>query len=286
MRVLKPLQHRAIRLRRDLLQRAQLLYSASQRGAPARLPDFLCIGAPRCGTTWLHHQLSQLPGVFLPAAKEVHFLDDVSDGGEAFYTTAFDLEREAHWRWYALQYRHAGNRVAGDITPTYAVASRAHIARVAHYLPQVKIIYVMRNPVERAWSGVGNFLYKKHGLDLSRLTEQALLERTMLEGRLRHGRYRQVIENWEAVFEPERIHYVLFDQIRAQPDKVLQDIARFLALPAENITATEMGQKKKNSDYPKMVIPPAAQQALADHYAPDIRFVLDKFGLDATAWQS
>ncbi len=284
MRALKPLQNRAIRLRRNLVQRAQLLYTRKRQSGPLRLPDFLCIGAPRCGTTWLHHQLSQLHGVYLPAAKELHFLDEVGASEEAFYATRFDLACESHWRWYSLQYRDAGTRLAGDITPTYAVVSAQRIKLIATRMPEVKIIYVMRNPVERAWSGVGNFLYKKHGLDLARLPEQELLERTMLEGRLRHGRYRQVIENWEAVFDPARIHYVLFDHIREQPDQVLKDIAEFLALPAETVVATATGQKKKNSDYPKLAIPPAAKQALAQYYAPDIEFVSDKFRLDASAW--
>lgn len=117
--------------RRRLVRRAHLAYARVATWTPERFPDFLCIGAPRAATTWLHRELSRHPQVYLPKRKEIHFyveprIDDLPNDStlrwrDNFY---FDVHDTAQLRWYWYQFRKAGDRLAGDITPLYSTLSR------------------------------------------------------------------------------------------------------------------------------------------------------------------
>ena len=101
-----------------------------------RLPDFLVVGPPRTGTTWLHGVLYHR--ACLPErTKETHFFD-------MFYSKGID--------WYRAYFRRcADEAIAGEVTPTYF--SLAHVReRIARDLPGCKIVCTLRDPVARAWS--------------------------------------------------------------------------------------------------------------------------------------
>ena len=106
---------------------------------PATLPSFLGIGAQKSGTTWLHARLREHPSLFLPAEKELHYFD-------------WNFHRPLHG--YARRFADAGDRLPGEITPGYGMLSPDRISFVARVLPGVRLIYLMRDPVERAWSQV------------------------------------------------------------------------------------------------------------------------------------
>src|SRR5688572_14326389 len=107
------------------------------QAAGARLPDFLIVGAMRSGTTSLHKYLQAHPDVFVASGKEVHFFDRRYGRGLDWYRSRF-----------------AGvttERVVGEATPAYMYDENA-IARIAHDLPDARLIVVLRNPVDRAYS--------------------------------------------------------------------------------------------------------------------------------------
>ena len=102
-----------------------------------RLPDFLGIGTQKGGTTYLHGLLQEHPQVFLAHPKELHY---------------FSLHHGRHVGWYADHFADAstGQR-CGEVTPYYLfhplAAERIHAA-----IPNVKLVVLLRDPVERALS--------------------------------------------------------------------------------------------------------------------------------------
>jgi len=103
-----------------------------------RLPDFLCLGAQKAGTTTLHELLSQHPNVYLPPIKEVHY---------------FDLHFDHDSDWYAAHFRVARrHQTCGEISPYYLFHPEAP-RRIRSLLPDVKLIVLLRDPVERSISG-------------------------------------------------------------------------------------------------------------------------------------
>ncbi|MBK8086034.1 MAG: sulfotransferase [Devosia sp.] len=97
--------------------------------------SFMGIGAQKCGTTWLYHWLSRHPLVAFPLGKEVHFWDRRDTRSIESYLGAF-----------------SGDRVEGDITPAYGFQPPETIAEVRALLPALRLVYLYRNPIERAWS--------------------------------------------------------------------------------------------------------------------------------------
>ena len=105
-----------------------------------KLPDFLVIGAQKSGTTSLFVLLSKHPQIFVPARKEVQFFSS-----PMLYPKGLE--------WYAEEFFSGcpEGRLAGEVSPQYMYSTE--IARRVHGgLPEAKIIAILREPIERAWS--------------------------------------------------------------------------------------------------------------------------------------
>lgn len=104
-----------------------------------KLPDFLVIGAEKSGTTWLKHVLREHPEIFVPSEKELHFFDrdENFDSGLEWYSAFFSKSDKIH---------------RGEITPAYLASAEKVAPRIATQFPFMRLIAIIRNPVERAWS--------------------------------------------------------------------------------------------------------------------------------------
>src|SRR5262245_9286020 len=105
-------------------------------------PDFLFIGPDKCGSSWLYELLRQHPACFVPVAKDLYF---------------FDRHFARGWEWYQRQFAGApaGCRAIGELSHDY-LFSREAPARIAAGLPGVKLVTILREPVERSFS---HYLY-------------------------------------------------------------------------------------------------------------------------------
>jgi hypothetical protein len=101
-------------------------------------PHFLGIGAQKAGTTWVFENLRLHPEIFMPPPKEIHF---------------FDREYPRGSGWYGDLFKDAATKICGEITPAYAILNSAEIGQIATFLPDVKIFFIIRNPMERGWGG-------------------------------------------------------------------------------------------------------------------------------------
>src|SRR5690606_23280995 len=99
---------------------------------------FLGIGAQKAGTTWLYRQLSRHPRVRFPGGKEVHFWNA-------------RIERDS-LDWYRALFSSDPALVEGDVTPAYGILEPTVIRQIHDAFPDLRIIFIMRNPVARAWS--------------------------------------------------------------------------------------------------------------------------------------
>jgi hypothetical protein len=104
-----------------------------------RLPNLLCIGVEKCGTTFLNAAFEPSPSVLTPRKKELFFFNDYFSEGTDWYTSWYDFASKP------------GARYVADITPSYFRA-RQNLERIRDLLPDVKIIMVLRHPVYRSFS--------------------------------------------------------------------------------------------------------------------------------------
>ncbi len=210
------------------------------------IPDFLIIGAMRGGTTTLYHYLVRHPRVAGAVLdKEVHFFDLHHDRGERWYRARFP-RRSA----LARRARGAGGAIrVGEATPYYLFHPLVP-ARVAEMLPSARVIAMLRDPVERAWS------HYRHEVDLGYETlgfDEAIdAEEERLAGAearlvtdpsaqssahqhhsyLARGRYAEQLERWFDAMPRERIFVMRSEDFYADPAVAFTGVLDFLGLPA------------------------------------------------------
>ncbi|MFZ5675473.1 MAG: sulfotransferase [Pseudomonadota bacterium] len=240
-------------------------------------PHFLCIGAQKAGTTWLHHNLSQQPGVWLPPVKEIHFLDHMSpslarrffgspshhalarahlaEASAALITRRGDFEAfrlalrlafsRRDWDWYSSLFPDRAGLICGEICPGYARLPRDVIRSVVERNPNIKIIYLLRDPIDRAWSSVAMHFRKRGEQTIDAIDRDNIIKRIRYPKFFAHCKYDENIENWLSAVPPAQMYFGFFERIAAEPWEYLGDILGFLGLaqmpaasaPAERINA-------------------------------------------------
>lgn len=183
----------------------------------SRCLDFLLVGAPRSGTTSLFRHLRRHPALFIPAAKEIPYFTDASrleQGWDAFMATFF---------------AGAGpDQMLGKLTPHYW--DRPEVPALIHrQLPDVRLMALLRNPVDRAFSHY-RFLVRR-GVE-PRSFADAVLDPTWTK--FRHyvppGEYGRIVHNYLREFDRDRFLVLFTDQLRREPESVLQMVQAHLDL--------------------------------------------------------
>lgn len=186
------------------------------------LPNFLIVGAMRSGTTTLFHHLSQHPQAFLPPQKEVHF---------------FDLNYNKGVTWYEKQFSGAkGQKVIGEGTQTYMYLPEV-APRIAALLGDIKLIAILRNPVERAYSHYWH--NRSRGIDPLPFAEAIAAESERLKAGdpsrrmfsyVDRGRYVHQLRRLCEHFSRENLHVILFDDLKKSPMETFQTLCGFLGI--------------------------------------------------------
>ena len=268
------------------------------------LPNFLCIGAQKAGTTWLHTTLSRHPETWLPPVKEVDFWFHSRQRPSPFSYAFYDgrwrrhfaralggpLWREPGWYanyffrertldWYARLFEPGRGRCTGDVTPSYAKLTPEEIALVKLTMPQAKIIYLMRDPIDRAWSGARMWA-DQHGCDVGRRDWTGYCERA----KARHGDYVGVLRNWRAHFPPAQILVGFTEDIANAPEQLWLRVCSFLGVTATpELLPSNLRVRANASSH--AALPRAIEFELAKLYIDDLRELEREFGASVEPWR-
>lgn len=200
-----------------------------------RMPDFIVIGAARAGTTALYSCLRQAPDIFMPAVKEPNFfayegqsLACRGPGADFINNSITDLND-----YCALFEPAPETAVLGEASPLYLFAPRAP-ERIHHHVPQARLVVILRNPVEQAYS---HFLYatrlRIEPLDsFSHALEQESRRLAdgwqPLFGYSSFPRYAEQLERYFALFSREQILIRTYEEWSAKPEKTMSEILAFV----------------------------------------------------------
>jgi hypothetical protein len=275
-------------------------------------PDFLGIGAQKAGTTWLHVHLGRHSGVWLPPEKELHFFDEKIEWRYStlplllfgnrlpFVRWRRHVRRglgprrknraqpaSLRWqlrylfrrptaRWYKSLFREAGDRVSGEFTPYYATLDPPQIARAAEILPDARIIFIMRNPIERAWSAAVMRSSRAGDTDLRRHHEASFA----LTHSIRNTDYKRTLDNWGLHYPPDRIFVGFLEDIAREPLQLLNRILSFLGI-AEDFDGKLRGAIHTG---PAATMPLWAARHLAAQYADLISHLDEQYAGYASFW--
>ena len=183
---------------------------------PNRLPDFLGVGPPRTGTTWLHRALVGRVG--LPArVKEINFFD-------VYYDKGMD--------WYRSHFQHCDPALPMGEVCNYFAFPKAR-ERIQAHMPRCKIIVSLRDPVERAYSHYKLMrcrAYTKAGL------EDFLATRPQVTGA---NRYAFHLADWFARFGREQVLVLLYDDLRKDQQAYFDRVCDFLGIARASLAGAK-----------------------------------------------
>jgi len=195
----------------------------------------------KAGTTSMHHILSHHENVFMPR-REIYFfdMDDVQQHPDFFTDDRgrwifhdYEQHGKDYLGWYSSFFQNAADgQVPGEDSTTYMASSKAP-PRIAKLLPNVKLIFMLRDPVSRAYShywhfvNSGRVIYDFEGT--LRHTPGTILQR---------GYYKEQIERFMQYFPKDQLKFVVFEEFTKNLQAVVDDVCEFLGLRTTVETGT------------------------------------------------
>lgn len=276
-----------------------------------KFPDFICIGAQRAGTTWLYKQLQQQTDVWLPPVKELHYFDrmDQQYGLEL-------LLKNKRWRdeclrllakailglslsdllwakkyflsernnsWYKSLFNTGSDKVCGDLTPAYSILDRESVGRIYSVMPSVKIIFIMRDPVKRAWSHAIKGLVYGKGLSIDEITEQQFIEHFESDFSRLRGDYLRTIDNWLAFYPKDQLLLGFMEDIASRPSDLIEDVCLFIGVKPD-VVQKAVSEKPTNAKASGHKIPDSLELHLSRLYRDEIAALAARYNSLPAQW--
>ena len=178
-------------------------------------PTFAVVGAQKSATTWLFECLNEHPEIFTPALKEVHYFCRPEDCRLS--------RRQSGEPWYDELFEPGPYKAWGELTTDYMFFP--YIADDLYkYNPEMKIVFLLRNPVDRAYSAY--WMWRRHKADLPPFADMLEKEPAFVERGLYHRQIMPYIERFGA----ERVRIYVYEEIVTQPESFLGDLFSFLGV--------------------------------------------------------
>jgi hypothetical protein len=208
-------------------------------GAQSLIPDFVIVGAPKCGTTAMDRYLSEHPGVFM-APKEVHYF------GSDRVVTDRRLYDEAS---YLELFRDAPTGALLGESSVWYLYSRLAAAEIKAFAPGAKIIVMLRNPVEMLYSLHSQSIYNGNE-DIVDFAAALAAEPERRAGRriprsahfpaglhyLETAQFSEQVERYFDVFGRDRVHVIIYDDLKRDPARQYASTLSFLGLDNDGRT--------------------------------------------------
>ncbi|MEQ1811220.1 MAG: sulfotransferase [Terricaulis sp.] len=213
----------------------------------AKLPDFLVIGAPRSGTTWLQSNLLTHPEVFTPRTKELKYFS-------------------SRWQEYPLSIYLSAfaealpGQIKGEATPSYSLLPASRVAVIARAKPALKVILMMRHPVERIISEL------KHIPGVLDAPIETVLTVALNHSALMSSDYEQTLRAWLTVLPRHQILPLFYDTLEAAPDAAFDAVQNFLSL--KHIAPPNL---ERVNTTPKRDVPAPVVEALHRFFSPRLK---------------
>ncbi len=212
----------------------------------ASLPNFIIAGAAKCGTTSMDDILKDHPDIYLPLEKELHFFDN-----DDFYAQG----KQFYQKFYA---KHSGEKAIGDITPAYMIFPEVP-ARMKETLGEdLKIIFSLRNPMERAFSDYINLF--KLGFIVETDFMEAVEKETSHKDQLSYidriyyslierSMYAKYLVHYFEAFPCNNFHFILFEEdFLNNKSATFEQLQQFIGVKPENL---DVNLKSNKAELPR-----------------------------------
>jgi Sulfotransferase domain len=221
------------------------------------LPEWMVIAPPKTGTSWVYANLRQHPEAFAVDLKELKY-----------FSNRFELE---DLRNYLSHFRTGVGRTKGEASPSYSLLPVRTIQLIRALVPDLKLIYLMREPISRAWSHARHncrereAVFKRHTGSLDEVSEEKWIECVADDWNRLSGDYLGQLQRWLSVFPREQVYLGFFEEIVHSPRRLLREILEFLEIDPSFADSENVILERVNVGIPKNLPPQVHERLVAIH---------------------
>lgn len=191
--------------------------------------DFFVIGGQRCGSTWLYEALREHPGIYVPKNKQTYFFDSEFGKGLDWYLSHFD-GADPH------------RKTIGEVSTGYCLPQA--VPRLHSACPDAKLIMIVRNPIDRAFS---YYLNRKPFTDWASFEDAIEREDSILA----RGRYIEQIEHLLTLYAPSRFLLLFYDDLENDEVALYNRVCQFLDVDP-SILPSVLGDPVHANSFPRL----------------------------------
>ena len=219
------------------------------------LPNFLIFGVQKAGTTSIYNYLKQHPQVYVSPLKETDFFGrELADGIAAEakegsqQLTRGGRQKILTLADYQALFDGVTDEIAfGEASPNYLFNHQRAVPNIQKYAPEAKLIAVLRDPVDRAYSDYLMHVREVYG-NLRPLAEQVKTRGSQSHTLLK-GRYAEGVSHFLETFGKEQVKIFLYDDLRRDTGKLMAEVYRFIGV--DDSFAIDRGDRKQKAEVPK-----------------------------------
>jgi hypothetical protein len=218
------------------------------------VPDWMVVAPPKTGTSWVYANLRQHPEAFAVDLKELKY-----------FSNRFELEDLCN---YLAHFRSGVGKTKGEASPSYSLLPCRTIRLIRALVPDLKLIYLMREPISRAWSHARhNFreqeaTFKGYSGGLDTVSDEHWIECVTDDWNRLSGDYLGQLQRWLSVFPREQVYLGFFEEIVHSPRRLLREMLEFLEIDPAFADSEDVILERVNIGVPKD-LPPRVHQHLA-----------------------
>ena len=269
-------------------------------GTGVASPDFLCVGAQKAGTSWLYRQLEPHPDFWMPPVKELHYLDNLNrtkrrhpprsndERDACFVQSIKDLSMRSHIDLdrYGRLFCHKGKQHSGDISPAYSTLSDEVIEKVVDHFPNLKVIFLARDPVDRAWSqlSMGVRLGMINKFDVTNPEE--VVCNLLIPGVLARSHPSKTVARWKRYVCPENFRVYFFDDLKDNPVELRQSVLRFLGGDPDKPSGGLKPHYNNDAGRAKLRFTAKVRDRMAQFFEHELKACATELGGRAKSWPS
>lgn len=270
-------------------------------------PDFLCVGMVKAATDWLFDQLVHHPDFWIPPVKELRYLNletprlDNTRRKLSHYRPKRHLpERDPDFLFmreaagladqprdlekYATLFRFKGSRLSGDISPGYYDLEADIVEAIAQRFPKLKIVLMVREPLERVWSHLSMRSREGH-FDATLLDDVNAFASWFAQSEVRRACFATEVAGRWHVFAPAiAFRHFFFDDVESSPYSVRADIIDYLGGNPHRKSGKLAPGYNRKANLPRLSLPEPIKAYLLGQLAEEIRGCAGLFGGPAGAW--
>ena len=261
-------------------------------------PDFICVSPQKTGTGWLYQQLESHPDFWMPPVKELHYFDQLSrltlatpprprDKRDLRFLQSLktlsarpyiDLED------YARLFEPKGSLLSGDISPGYSTLSDKMIQRVVEYFPKLKVIFLARDPVERAWSHLSMEVRARQiePFDVTDIDE--VIRNLRRRGMLLRSYPSVIVARWKRCVHPDLFRIYFFDDLQRDPVELRRSILYFLGADPNKPSGRLRPDYNSKAGMEKLRFTDAVRSSVAQFFKKELKACAARLGGPAREW--